>query len=706
MKIVLPNKKKIVRVLILFIFVMGLNLSIEGHFFPNNILPYVFLVMGYGIVHSIDGHILLADIRKHSLSYLVLFAIVTALYCFLLGALNCASLFQFMKIVLKAAWVGISFSILIWRILKKETNSNQICMKNILFSIMLFAYFYQYQCEIAFSAFPIMLLLLYLGNVRENEQEFEKKQKCIVWTMAIIISMCETIGNGTMIYDGYASKLLWFGYILLGICVWVPVSYQVACIVFGKLEQLNYGKEETQVKQINWWVISVLMLLFRLPYLLNWYPGLLSKDTVNQIEQAIGKIEYSNHQPWLHTMIIKFFLKLGECLNGGNQLGVASMTVFTMVVTSLLLAILIKYFDLKKVNRKVLFLFAATYVIGPIHCIYSVHIWKDTLFAYSLLCFVFILIMLDDEWKERNNLRALPLFLFVVCSFFFCFLRTNGLYAWFISIPFIFYHFRKAWKRMLVTILLCLGIIGTYKQIVLPMNHVPEADIVESLSVPLQQIAFTISDKGKMSDEETMILANIANLQELGNVYDSHISDPVKNYIRSEGNEQWLLEHKVDFIRCYLSIGLKNPISYLVAFANQSKGYWYQKLSNYMYFFEGVHQFANESDIYGAPVFPNRINAMVTKLMDLYCRVWHMLWSLALNSYVVVICLFYACFKRKPCYFMIPVIGVLLTLIIATPVNDEFRYAYGIYLCLPLVVLKTVAGNVSDGELQSGVTAN
>ena len=76
--------------------------------------------------------------------------------------------------------------------------------------------------------------------------------------------------------------------------------------------------------------------------------------------------------------------------------------------------------------------------------------------------------------------------------------------------------------------------------------------------------------------------------------------------------------------------------------------------------------------------------------MNLYCEIWHRLWSLALNSYVLIICLLYTFYMGKNRYYFTPVIGVLLTLIVATPLNDEFRYAYGIYLCLPLLASQII----------------
>lgn len=68
-------------------------------------------------------------------------------------------------------------------------------------------------------------------------------------------------------------------------------------------------------------------------------------------------------------------------------------------------------------------------------------------------------------------------------------LRSNGLYIFLFTLPFVLFAFRRTWKKMFAVqvgiLLLSLIITGP----VYTACHVERASFTESLSIPLQQIA-------------------------------------------------------------------------------------------------------------------------------------------------------------------------------------------------------------------------
>ena len=56
----------------------------------------------------------------------------------------------------------------------------------------------------------------------------------------------------------------------------------------------------------------IIIVLCRLPWLLYSYPGILTPDSINQFEQVLGMVPFSNHHPWVHTMTISFWYHLGS----------------------------------------------------------------------------------------------------------------------------------------------------------------------------------------------------------------------------------------------------------------------------------------------------------------------------------------------------------------------------------------------------------
>ena len=50
----------------------------------------------------------------------------------------------------------------------------------------------------------------------------------------------------------------------------------------------------------------------------------------------------------------------------------------------------------------------------------------------------------------------------------------------------------------------------------------------------------------------------------------------------------------------------------------------------------------------------------------------------------------------KYIYAFVPVLGIWLTMLLASPVYGEFRYIFGAYTCLPLFVILPFIGEKKD----------
>ncbi len=710
--------------------ILGCNLSIEGHFWPDNIFPYVFLVLNLYMVYSANIMQDIIKIFKNRKSHGPKICIaVFWIFCVLLqGVIFKLHLSDsgviFVKSGIKALLAGTSAAIILTAAFEcvKENIESIDFQKNIFekcVSLMLMVltalYFYFLRPGGAGPGlYPIILTALVYdvkttaagnnvenGSVRDESKRVDRNS-VITMSGAGVLALCETFGYLAMTYTDYDGGLFrWLGLAIYGVLVWNYVFYYVLTALFCLFDRVGslpaFSEEKmTQVSEkskktglgLN---KSIIILVFaaiaaRLLYFMNWFPALLSKDTYVQIRQALGLDPYSNHHPWLHTMLIKLFMSIGRLIFGGNTAGVALTAVMSLLVSVLLVCMILKYYQ-DKVPVKLWWVMAVIFVLEPIHCIYSVTIWKDVLFAYSMLAFCFLLMVMDEECKRYKKVKRFLWPLYIIVSFFFCFSRTNGLYAWIFTLPFLLWHYRKSLKPWLISTIICFILIGGYKGLALPYFQVTEPDTVEALSVPLQQIAFTIRNDGVFSENDMRVINDMVDMEAMGEHYNAHISDPVKNLIRNTGHQEYITQNMSDFIRMYISVGLKNPADYIVAFLNQSRGYWYQKMSNYIYYKEGVHEYAGELGITGTSLFPEKIRAGFEAFMDKYCDIWHKLWSLALDTYAVWILFIYSLIKRKSCFYFMPVIGVFITLVIATPVNDEFRYAYGIYLVLPLLIM-------------------
>ena len=713
---------------------IGCNLSIEGHFWPDNIFPYVFLVLsGYAVFHINWQRFSECFEQKKS----KLYAGILIIFCILLQAIILRiyltdTVVIFIKAAIKVLIAGLSTAIiLIFGLFEAYEEKKMPDISFIFFCLLELVYFYIIRrITDSFSVYPLLLLMLiYLSsdNARniesiankesiiskksvENKKSILTKENVITKIGAVLLALFETLGYLALTYWDYHGGLLkWLGLAAVGTAVWAFIFYYVLSALFVMLDNISLdvpdidvaaGKvinsDENTVPDMNISAalkrkkiiaVAIAMISLRFLYWLNWFPALLSKDTYVQIQQALGIESYSNHHPFLHTMLIKFFMGIGKMLSGSNQAGVAVTAFVSLLGSSLLLLLILKYYY-NKIPAKIWWFAALIFTIEPIHCVYSITIWKDVLFAYALLAFCFLLMGMEMQLRQQEKLKPYMWFLYVVVGFIFCFSRTNGLYAWLFTLPFLLWHYRQKLKPWIISTLVCLILIAGYKGWLLPYFQVTEPDTVEALSIPLQQIAFTVQNNGDFSEYDTNVINDIVDMDSLGRHYNAHISDPVKNLIRNKGYQEYIAQNKLDFIKMYISVGMKNPTDYIAAFLNQSRGYWYQKMSNYIYFSEGVHRYAAELGIYRTPLFSAGISSLADKLMDKYCDIWHEFWSLALSTYAVLVLFVYSLVRKKTCFYFLPVIGVFITLVIATPVNDEFRYAYGIYLALPLLFMQ------------------
>lgn len=709
---------------------IGCNLSIEGHFWPNNIFPYVSFALNLFLVEITDWHKLLERLRQNkNLAYMILLWLFSIFMQGMILRIYMADSFTVLiKAGIKVVIAGTATAVILMSAVFKMREEKQINgISFIIFSLLELIYFYFIrQVAEGFSLYPVLLLLLLYIAARSGKFKAEMIDRAAIITKAgaVIPALFETLGYLALTYWNYHGGLFkWLALAAVGTVVWSFIFYYVLMVLFVMLDGISeamytgkavnkdmaLGKYSNAPKTVinrskleNMTRVSdnkkiaaaaFIMITLRCLYWFNWFPALLSKDTYVQIQQALGNEPYSNHHPWLHTMIIKFFMNVGKAVFGSNQAGVALTAFASLLVSSfILLWILRHYCD--KVPSGVWMSAALIFMIEPIHCVYSITIWKDVMFAYALAAFCFMLIFMEGEIKKSGRLKAYIWALYIALTFIFCFSRTNGLYAWLFTLPFLLWHYRRNLKPWIAASIICLLLIIGYKGWLLPHFQVTEPDTVESLSVPLQQVAFAIRNEGEFSEYDKSVINNIVDMEAMGERYNAHISDPVKNLIRNSGSQEYIAQNKLDFIKMYISVGVKNPLDYIVAFLNQSRGYWYQKMSNYIYFSEGVHRFAAELDIVRTPLFPAGASAMADALMNKYCDAWHTVWSLALSTYSVWILFVYSWGKKRTCFYFLPVIGVFITLVIATPVNDEFRYAYGIYLTLPLLFMQTV----SQGE--------
>ena len=139
-------------------------------------------------------------------------------------------------------------------------------------------------------------------------------------------------------------------------------------------------------------IFLIVFLIFTFA-LLSFFPGLLTSDCADQIRQAKTNMYKSSH-PIIHSFIIGNLAKLG---------GIWVPALFQIVIISIIwtyeMKILRKYNDSNK-NKIFQVILTLIVCIIPLNFLYSITLWKDILYSYSLLLsLIFIYIGVKENFK-------------------------------------------------------------------------------------------------------------------------------------------------------------------------------------------------------------------------------------------------------------------------------------------------------------------
>ena len=171
--------------------------------------------------------------------------------------------------------------------------------------------------------------------------------------------------------------------------------------------------EITSNRKINYrdlMIFIVPILIFGL-YLFIYNPGILTYESFAQINQiASGK--FTNSFPFFHTFIEMLFLNIT-----GTPLSIA---VFQILVFSIIWTVICKYHrdDASESSNKFTLQFIVTLIICliPINAVYSVTLWPQIMFSYSLLFLTFLIKVLIDRDGEMSPKFAVILALTIAIT--------------------------------------------------------------------------------------------------------------------------------------------------------------------------------------------------------------------------------------------------------------------------------------------------
>ncbi len=441
-------------------------------------------------------------------------------------------------------------------------------------------------------------------------------------------------------------------------------------------------------------IVWGILLISWVPALLAAFPGIYAYDAIYQVNYVM-KGFLSVHHPVLHTLWLGGSIKLGQMLFNSNEIGLLLYTVTQMLAFAATMTYILRWLY-RHCSAFLTLCAGILFVLVPYNALFAISATKDVMYA-SLFTIV-VMRTYDIVTRPQEffgHIRAQ--ITYVLWAFGMFSMRHNGFYVFVCMLPFLLIICRKYWKQTVAVGAAAISVWLLFTGPGYKLLHVLDDDITlrESMCVPAQQLARSaLNNADELSEEELDLIREYFPRYEH---YNPRTADDVKNTTNTEKIE----EDPLAFIRLWIKVGLKCPVSYADAWLAMSLGNWYPDqdypLPNAFHPYMPFDNYTSTGG-YGTdfvwvertsylPLAEKFYRAIAEKTIHEKFPVISMLFSPGMAFWVLLLTIA-ACIYRKKTRMIAP-----LCLIVVACLNVLFgpvvimRYSYPLILCVPVLLL-------------------
>lgn len=448
----------------------------------------------------------------------------------------------------------------------------------------------------------------------------------------------------------------------------------------------NFWLEKNNTRQkpvvVFFAVFTFIAIIYMSIFVLCYYPGVLTVDSIVQILQCMTGT-YSNNHPFFHTLLIKLFLTVGIALFGNINSAVALYSIFQIIFMAASFSYAIMTLYQLRINTKIIVAITLVYAFMPYHIYYSFTLWKDIMFSGFTLLFIVSVFRYMIGLSKRGIRIWMGM---AVSALGICLFRSNGWFVFVITTLVFWILFSKKYKSLGI---LFIGIIILGYILTNPLLNelgVAKIDIGYYLSIPAQQVSRVIVDENDLTNEEINLLSKVVDVEKISDEYKSYISDPIVILILS-GNQRYLSQHKNSYLLLWAKLGLRHPVKYLEAWIDQTRGYWNGGYA-YWRWIENLQE--NDLGIERTTLSQAALKLVHSygyqyesiNLLKIFISIGFFTWLTVLIGYIG--------FVKRNNMVVFPTVllsAIIISLMIATPVYSEFRYAYALFCSVPFLAV-------------------
>ena len=539
------------------------------------------------------------------------------------------------------------------------------------------------------------LLLFFVWVIRRSLREKDRARILCSALFGVITALCFILGIS--MEKAKHLSWMWSNFSCLANTLNLFFShgllyYCFAFLSFGFLKKHGAGNVTRDFSLKRVFLIWAVLILLFLPWYLFCFPGSITQDSADQLDDAITVDAIRDHHSAFLTLMMRIVIIPVRALTGSLQLGTGAVSLLQMLIVTFVFALACEWLQQylhNKVLRALAFLCYAAY---PVHYFYAVTLWKDILFSAGFLAFVLSIDAAasdeDSFFGSRRKMVLLTLLLVLLPL-----MRHNGISIVVIMALCLLLRFPAHRKHLFLILGGFVLLFGFWKLVALPALNVTKITSSHALSILEQQMARALNvHHEELTDEEMAEFTTYFDIGDLWSRYKPTISDPVKKHFR----EDLFAEDPGGFFKLWLKLGRRYPVDYLEAFLANNYGYWFPETHSGIIAY-GIEDKGLIEDIHSAPLLelPGKLCSRVLTFFEeeqyLKTPLLPLLFSRGACFWLWVFCGCYCLYNnRKKFILFMPGFSLWLGILIS-PVYNEYRYVYGLFCALPLLLASTLS---------------
>lgn len=533
-----------------------------------------------------------------------------------------------------------------------------------------------------FSIFVLILIIYFYKNNLLKKSEYNRDILIFSLFFAVILI------SGRILYNFRysATDSFWNELFTIKNIIYLigntSLIYTILVTVIPKLINIKFkDKKMFKKKHIFLWSLVIIFICW-LPYFIVYYPGIITGDSLSELNMILGNKAVTDHHTVIHFIFMYIPYKIGYFISGNVNFSVGLISLTQMLVMASIFAYSIFFLAKRNVNKYLLIATLLFYAIVPVFGFYSITMWKDIIFSGMVLLLVLELIKLLEK---RNDISFKNSYSFIIISLLTIFFRNNAIYMYFILALVTLIIFRKKLKVIVPMLIIVFAVFFVVKGPIYNYFSIQTSKSSEYIAIPLQQIGRMAYKGVEFTKEEKDLINELIPLKILRKSYNAEIVDSIK--FNDNYNAEAFEENKIEYLKLWVNLCFKHFGIATEAYLTSTLGYYYPNVD---YWVTTAKIDENDIGVHTSSFVPDNIRDEITKLGTRTLPIIGNTWCIALAFWLILLSAYIAVKRyRTKCivYVYVPIFGIWLTMMVATPVFAEFRYIFSAFTCLPILLI-------------------